>query len=558
MSSGDLDKTFNRPNGFLTKQFFPGYESFGTSSVLDSNGNVYVTGTAFDDKKVGNMFIAKYKKNGTLDNNFANGAGYVIKQFFTGYESSGNSLVLDSDGNIYTTGSALDANSKSYYFIAKYDIYGNLDNKFAGGVGYIVNRFGNRLDSYGRSIALDGSGNIYIAYNFDGKIGTNIGLEEYNSYGASVDTGVFPNAAAQTGELLDQASASAIIIDSTGNIYIAGSLNDYAVLLKYNKPPVGYIGTFDYSKLQFFDGYFSTSHSLALDSNRNIIVTGTASDSVGNSYMALAKYKPTLELDTTFGNGTGYIVKRVNNNDSFGVSSVLDSSNNIYVSQYVYYGTTLFLYLSLYNSDGIINKNFGNDGYAYQSLGNFDQTGFTTDGCLNLDSDNNIYFTGYDKIKGNTTRFMYLAKFLGNPNREPICLPAGTPIVTDKGIVPIEKIDITKHTINGISIVAITKTITPEKNLICFEKNSIAINCPNQRTLMTPGHCVAYKGKLIQAKEFVGRLDGVHTVPYNGKDILYNVLMDGHYLMNVNGMILETLHPENKVAKNILTFVHIK
>jgi hypothetical protein len=135
---------------------------------------------------------------------------------------------------------------------------------------------------------------------------------------------------------------------------------------------------------------------------------------------------------------------------------------------------------------------------------------------------------------------------------EPICLVAGTPIVTDQGIVRIEQIDTTKHTIGNKRIVAVTKTITPEKHLVVFEKDSIAINCPSQRTIMTPGHEVLYKGKLVQSKHFVGRLDGVHTIPYNGKDILYNVLLEQHGLMKVNNMVLETLHPSNKVAKQIL------
>jgi len=135
---------------------------------------------------------------------------------------------------------------------------------------------------------------------------------------------------------------------------------------------------------------------------------------------------------------------------------------------------------------------------------------------------------------------------------EPICLVSGTPIVTDQGIVPIEQIDTTKHTISNKRIVAVTKTITPEKHLVVFEKDSIAINCPSQLTIMTPGHEVLYKGKLVQSKHFVGRLDGVHTIPYNGKDILYNVLLEQHGLMKVNNMVLETLHPSNKVAKQIL------
>jgi hypothetical protein len=140
---------------------------------------------------------------------------------------------------------------------------------------------------------------------------------------------------------------------------------------------------------------------------------------------------------------------------------------------------------------------------------------------------------------------------LGLPNIEPICLPSGSPVVTDQGLVDIEKLDIAFHTISGKRIVAVTQTITPEKSLVCFEKNSLGINCPNKRTIMTQGHEVLYKGKLVQAKHFVGRLDGVHTVSYDGK-VLYNVLHKIHGLMNVNNMTLETLNPTNRIAKSIL------
>jgi hypothetical protein len=134
---------------------------------------------------------------------------------------------------------------------------------------------------------------------------------------------------------------------------------------------------------------------------------------------------------------------------------------------------------------------------------------------------------------------------------EPICLPAGTPILTDQGLVNIELVDPKKHTIGHKRIVAITKTITPEKHLICFEKYTLGLNTPTKRTMMTPGHEVLYKGKLVQAKHFLGRLNGIHAVPYNG-EVLYNVLQEKHGLMSVNNMIVETLHPENKVAKEIL------
>ncbi len=139
---------------------------------------------------------------------------------------------------------------------------------------------------------------------------------------------------------------------------------------------------------------------------------------------------------------------------------------------------------------------------------------------------------------------------------EPICLVAGTPIGTDQGSVPIETIEAGKHTINNKRIVAITRSITPEAYLVCFEAGSLGTNVPNKRTIMTPGHSVLYKGKLVTADKFVGGVKGVNRVAYNGKDVLYNVLMEQHSVMEVNGMVLETLHPGNKVARRIIRIMN--
>jgi hypothetical protein len=175
---------------------------------------------------------------------------------------------------------------------------------------------------------------------------------------------------------------------------------------------------------------------------------------------------------------------------------------------------------------------------------------------FNTVTDSFIYGLSYSTYLNKYITFKFINNnsvqvLLGLPNIEPICLPSGSPVVTDQGLVDIEKLDIVFHTISGKRIVAVTQTITPEKSLVCFEKNSLGINCPNKRTIMTQGHEVLYKGKLVQAKHFVGRLDGVHTVSYDGK-VLYNVLHKIHGLMNVNNMTLETLNPTNRIAKSIL------
>jgi hypothetical protein len=129
-----------------------------------------------------------------------------------------------------------------------------------------------------------------------------------------------------------------------------------------------------------------------------------------------------------------------------------------------------------------------------------------------------------------------------------ICFPANTPIVTDQGVIPIEKINANVHTIRGNKIIAITKTVSKENYLVCFEKHSIKFNYPNRRTCMSKQHKIYYNGKLTEAHKFIGHFDNVTKMHYNG-EVLYNVLMEKYDVITVNNLICETLHPDNIVAK---------
>ena len=129
-----------------------------------------------------------------------------------------------------------------------------------------------------------------------------------------------------------------------------------------------------------------------------------------------------------------------------------------------------------------------------------------------------------------------------------ICFPAGTPIQTDQGIINIEKIDTSKHTINQQTIRYITQTVTLDKYLIRFEKNSLERNIPNQTTIMSKDHQIEFQGKLVPAYRFLDVSADVKKVKYSG-EILYNILLGKHGRVNVNGLICETLHPENIIAQ---------
>ena len=53
---------------------------------------------------------------------------------------------------------------------------------------------------------------------------------------------------------------------------------------------------------------------------------------------------------------------------------------------------------------------------------------------------------------------------------------------------------------------------------------------------------------MTEARKFIGSFNGVKLAKYNGQ-ILYNILLDTHETMSVNGLICETLNPNNAIAK---------
>jgi hypothetical protein len=187
------------------------------------------------------------------------------------------------------------------------------------------------------------------------------------------------------------------------------------------------------------------------------------------------------------------------------------------------------------------------------------------DHTIVLMTDGTIYGTGYNgygqlgtgayinspelvPMTANNTDFVYISGINSQLVIADICFPANTPIYTDQGIISIDHINPDINTINNMPIVDITQTTTTDKYLVCFKKNAFDINIPYMDTLMSMKHKVFYEGKLIEAYRFLDQTDKVIRVPYNG-EILYNILMETYYTINVNNMICETLHPDNIIAK---------
>jgi len=208
-----------------------------------------------------------------------------------------------------------------------------------------------------------------------------------------------------------------------------------------------------------------------------------------------------------------------------------------------------------YDVGGALKLTDGSNGAPLLSLTSTTQTGDWS--SVGISGDGNKFF---GVIYDNEHKVIILNWYSGPtpptpPTPSPIPLPisdicfiAGTPIVTNQGIIPIEKINPKIHTIRNKKIIAITQTISQDDYLVCFEQNSLGPELPTKKTIMSKDHKLFYKGKIAEAQNFLGKFNKVTKITYNG-EILYNVLMDECYKINVNNLTCETLDPENVIAK---------
>jgi len=330
---------------------------WANSLTVDGLGNVYVTGC---DKGSGTDYdyvTIKYNSSG-------------IQQWVTRYNGPGNSydgassIAVDASGNVYVTGGSCGIGTYSDYATIKYN---------SSGVQQWIQRYdgpGNLGDG-AVSIAIDGSGNIYVT-------GKSYGIGTYSDY-ATIKynpSGVQQWVARYNGPGSYYNNAVSMDIDGSGNVYVTGesyetgTTCEYATI-KYNSSGIQqwvarYNGT---------AGLDDFARSLAADGSGNVYVTGS---SEGNgSYWDYA----TIKYNTS---GIQQWVARYNgpsNNDDLANALAVDGSGNVYVTgQSEFYSTTI-----KYNSSGV-QQWVTRYGLEYDCSGS---------SCIALDGYSNVYVTGF-------------------------------------------------------------------------------------------------------------------------------------------------------------------
>ena len=327
----------------------------------------------------------------------------------------------------------------------------------------------------------------------------------------------------------------------------------------------GFFGTAGSTEIpNFFTSSQDAANAIQVQTDGKIILGGRSTNNIlpQQRCFVLARLDTTGILDSTYGTGGVVITDLSPSYNLEGRTMVIQPDDKIVLGgTWDILGTAPASFaLARYLTTGALDTTFGLAGTGL-ILEDIDPTfNYVEEGnSLAIQPDGKILMGGVlntNLSESGPQRFI-LARYFGFPPFPPppiptpivpICFPAGTPVKTDQGNIAIEKIDPAVNTIHNKPIVAITQSYMDEDTIVCIEKHALGINIPNKKTYISNYHGIVYNNKLIPAKQFVGRLRGVHNVKYN-KEVLYNVLMEKHYIINVNNMRVETLNPKNIVAK---------
>tara|TARA_B100000749_G_scaffold280894_1_gene280458 strand:+ start:5926 stop:9327 length:3402 start_codon:yes stop_codon:yes gene_type:complete len=362
---GKLDTTFGGGKGIVQlgkMTIGDGANSYdyGLSFALDASGNILIAGHtsgSLGEASAGStdIFVAKLNATGALDTSFGGGDGIAqLGNVTVGVAASGTdyaySMQLDGSGNIYlggyTYGDLGEANAGGAdAYVAKLDSTGALDTSYGGGDG--IAHLGNvtvgaaaNSQQYPNKIALDGSGNIYITGPTSGNLGETAGggddifIAKLDSNGA-LDTsfgggsGIVQLGDTTLGAAADNVDlASAIALDGSGNIFLAGYTNgslgeanagNYdAFVLKLDSngaldtsfgggDGIAQLGNVTAGATANLSDFV---YSIFLDASGNVFIAGATSGSLGEAnggdYDAyVAKLDSSGALDTSFGGGDG-------------------------------------------------------------------------------------------------------------------------------------------------------------------------------------------------------------------------------------------------------------
>ncbi len=288
----------------------------GHSIKTENNGNIYTTGFFRDTVDFDPGSGTNYLSSAGWDDIFVqkldpSGNLLWVKQIGGSLVDMGNSITIDTNGNVYITGKFQDTVDfdpgigVTNLYAVGYDIF-ILKLDSSGNFKWVKQISGNTYSMNGNSISVDLNGDIYSTGYFSGTIDIDPGLGTLNFTSAG-STDIYIQKLDSAGNLIwakqiggtYYEGGGSILTDSSSNLYIAGS---FGGVVDFN-PGVGINNLYALS--------WSDMYILKLDSASNFIwvkqLKGNSDDIIysianfGNAIYTAGSFQGTTDFDPGIG-----------------------------------------------------------------------------------------------------------------------------------------------------------------------------------------------------------------------------------------------------------------
>ncbi|MFE2289083.1 calcium-binding protein [Streptomyces sp. NPDC059443] len=301
---GSPDTTFG-DGGAVTTDLSPNDE--GQAVAVQPDGKIVAAGLRVMEENGtswGQFTVLRYNPDGSPDTTFGTG-GQAYPDFGRG--SSAGAVRILSDGKILAAGAAQDS-----FALARLMPNGSLDATFGGGDGQVTTAFTGggasiedlALQADGRIVASGRTG--YTSPNFS----TDVALARYNPDG-SPDTGFDGDGQLTVDWGTTGDDASGVVLQPDNKIVVAGYGSEGFTVARFTtggSPDTGFGG--DGRVGTTFETGSGAAHDVALQPDGKIVAVGVGGGADGGHDYAVARYNPDGGLDTTF-SGDGKVTTDV-------------------------------------------------------------------------------------------------------------------------------------------------------------------------------------------------------------------------------------------------------
>lgn len=362
---GSLDLSFD-VDGKLTTIIGTDYYDYGRSVAIQQDGKIIVVGES-RNSSYNDFAVVRYNTDGSLDNSFSSD-GIIITQIGSANDYA-TSVAIQENGKIVVAGYSYNGVDNDFALI-RYNTDGSIDSTF-GSDGIVITQIGSG-DDRAFSVAIQHNGKMVVTgYSYNGS-NTDFALARYKPDG-SLDL-TFDSDGIVTTTIIGNSNdyGRSLAIHQDGKIVVAGYIHNGS---NYDIAVVRYDTTGSLDLNFNSDGIVSTpigagndmAFSVAIQQDGKIVVAGKTNNG-SNDDFALVRYDSLGILDLTFDND-GIVTTPIGTKSDVAYSLAIQRDGKIVVAGSSNTGTNDDFAIVKYNTDGSLDNSFSSDGKVTAPIG---------------------------------------------------------------------------------------------------------------------------------------------------------------------------------------------